>query len=69
MAEKTKKYRMIYTCQMCGEQMVGGETDAPDGKPRFQLHGCLNGNFGIGMLTGFEVIDGKEKPKKQHTEG
>ena len=60
MKEKEKKYRMIYTCQMCGAKMVGGEASAPDGKPRFKLHGCMNGNYGIGMLTGFEVVDGKK---------
>lgn len=58
-----KKYKMIYQCQMCNAKMVGDEVDAPDGRPRFQLHGCANGDYGIGMLVGFEVTDVEQKQK------
>lgn len=58
---KIEKYKEVYKCLLCGAVIYGNERgkSAVDGRPGFRLHGCENGNFGIGMLVGYEKVDGK----------
>lgn len=55
---KIEKYKEVYKCQRCGETIYGEERTRSqlDGRTAFRMHGCLNGDFGIGMLVGFEKV-------------
>lgn len=58
---KIEKYKEVYKCLMCGAKIYGNERKRSDvdGRPGFRLHGCSDGSFGIGMLVGYEKVNGK----------
>lgn len=58
---KIEKYKEVYKCLLCGEIIYGNDRERSnvDGRPGFRLHGCKDGNYGIGMLVGYKKKDGK----------